>query len=232
MHLLPYVDLVHFKTGQLLLKAAGWSPRVYFPVTAVVTLGMQLPDGASIQVAMIGSEGMVGLSLVAGVEMPGLQAEVQHGGALLSLEAARLAQELGRGASAARVLLRYQQSLIAQMAQIALCNRHHSIEQQLARWLLTAADRLGSREIEITQEHIAGLLGVRREGVSEAARHLRDAGLVACRRGRFTLVDTPGLRTRACACYAMQAAVAARPASGDSSTERGMPGGIAGAMAA
>lgn len=201
LRLLPHVELVKLQAGQALDPARGAAPCVYFPVTAIASLCQETPDGSSVQVAMIGHEGMVGLSLLAGPPTRSLRSRVQTAGAALALDSSRLMQEFARGGSAMRVLLRYAQALMAQMSVAALCNRHHTIEQQLARWLLMAADRLGAREIATRQEDVASLLGVRREGVSEAAGRLREAGLIACRRGRFTLLDGPGLKARACACY-------------------------------
>lgn len=201
LRLLPHAELLQLHAGQALDPVRGTAPRAYFPVTAVASLCHQMPDGSSAQVAMIGREGMVGLSLLAGAHTASLQSRVQSGGAALALDSARLMQEFARGGSAMRVLLRYAQALMAQMSVAALCNRHHAIEQQLARWLLMAAERLGAREIAARQEDVASLLGVRREGVSEAAGRLREAGLIACRRGRFTLLDGAGLKARACGCY-------------------------------
>jgi CRP-like cAMP-binding protein len=201
LRLLPHVELVKLHAGQLLDPARGAAPCVYFPVTAIASLCQEMPDGCSAQVAMIGHEGMVGLSLLAGVPTRSLRSRVQAAGAALALDSSRLLREFERGGSAMRVLLRYGQALMAQMSVAALCNRHHAIEQQLARWLLMAADRLGTREIAVRQEDVAQLLGVRREGVSEAAGRLRAAGLIAGRRGRFTLLDATGLKARACACY-------------------------------
>jgi CRP-like cAMP-binding protein len=202
LRLLPSVDLVQVRAGQTLDPVRGTPRRAWFPVTATASICQAAPTGESTQVALVGAEGMVGVAaLLADSDAPWLRATVHSAGAMLALDAARLAQEFARDATTMQVLLRYTHSLMAQVAQAALCNRHHSIEQQLARWLLTNADRLGLREIVSTQETVAGLLGVRREGVTEAAGRLRDAGLIACRRGRFTLLDPQGLRARACACY-------------------------------
>lgn len=201
LRLLPHVELVKLQAGQALDPARGAAPCVYFPVTAIASLCQETPDGSSVQVAMIGHEGMVGLSLLAGPPTRSLRSRVQTAGAALALDSSRLLGEFERGGSAMRVLLRYGQVLMTQLSAAALCNRHHTIEQQLARWLLMATDRLGAREIAVRQEDVAQLLGVRREGVSEAAGRLRAAGLVAARRGRFTLLDSAGLKARACGCY-------------------------------
>ncbi|MBA2676661.1 Crp/Fnr family transcriptional regulator [Ramlibacter sp.] len=203
LRLLPSVDLVQVRTGQSLDPARGAARRAYFPITAMASVCQVSPSGESTQVALVGPEGMVGFPLLTGSEAPWLRSTVQLPGAVLAVDGARLAQEFRRGDTTTQVLLGYMHTLMAQMAQAALCHRHHSIEQQLARWLLATADRMAVREIASTQEMVAGLLGVRREGVTEAAGRLRDAGLIACRRGHFTLLDTRGLRARACSCYAV-----------------------------
>ncbi|MES2940008.1 MAG: Crp/Fnr family transcriptional regulator [Pseudomonadota bacterium] len=201
LRLLPAVDLVQVRAGQSLDPVHGTARRAYFPVTAMASVRQMSPSGESTQVALVGPEGMVGISLITGGDAPWLRSTVQLPGTMLALDGTRLAQEFARGGATMHALLRYTHTLMAQMAQAALCNRHHSIEQQLARWLLATADRMAVREIVSTQDMVAGLLGVRREGITEAAGRLRDAGLIACRRGRFTLLDPRGLRARACGCY-------------------------------
>lgn len=201
MRLLPHLELVTLRAGHELQSVRHPLPRVYFPISAIAALCQDSALGASTQVAMVGPEGMVGLSLLAGEEARGLRAVVHVGGALLALDAETLRRECLRSGSALVALLRYGHVLMHQMAQTALCNRHHTVEQQLARWLLMTFDRIGGRELETTHEALAGLLGVRREGVSEAAARLRDAGLIASRRGRITLVDAARLKLRACDCY-------------------------------
>lgn len=225
LRLLPSVDLVQVRAGQALDPPRGAPRRAYFPVTAIASVTQVSPSGECAQVALVGPEGMVGIQLLTGAETPWLRSTAQLPGAVLALDGARLAQEFARGGTTTQVLLQYMQALMAQMAQAALCNRHHSIEQQLARWLLATAGRLGVREIASTQEMVAGLLGVRREGVTEAAGRLRDAGLIACRRGRFTLLDPQGLRARACSCLgvldeAQEHGTAATPRAGVSTTEQ------------
>jgi CRP-like cAMP-binding protein len=176
---------------------------VSFPLTAMAGCFRVLPDGSAAQVAMIGRDGVAGLALLAGGASANLRTAVQMPGTALAIDGSQLMQEFMRGGTVMRVLLRYSQALMAQMAQVALCNRHHSIEQQLARWLLMSMDRLGTREIAATQEAVAELLGVRREGVSEAVSRLRDAGLITNRRGRITVASPLRLASRTCGCYAV-----------------------------
>ena len=200
MRLSPALELVQLRAGQML---DAQRPRAYFPLTAIVCLLQEAPDGASVQVGMVGREGVCCVWLGGGEAGPPVRSRVLMGGSALAIDAAALLAEVGRGGSVMHAVLRHAQSLMLQMSQAALCNRHHSIEQQLARWLLMATDRLGHDELETTQEHVAGLLGVRREGVTEAAGRLRDAGLIALRRGRVTVLHRHALQLRACACYAV-----------------------------
>lgn len=198
-----HLQLVELRAGDSLDATAARPARVCFPLTAMVVCFRTLPDGTSAQVAMIGRDGVAGLALLAGTPSASLHTVVQMPGAALAIDSGALMQEFMRGGTAMRVLLRYSQALMAQMAQAALCNRYHSVEQQLARWLLMSMDRLGTREIATTQEAVAELLGVRREGVSEAVSRLRDAGLIANRRGQITIADVPRLVARACGCYSV-----------------------------
>lgn len=203
LRLLAHADLVQLKAGQRLDDTAHGHRRAYFPVTAIAHLCRDMTDGTSVQVAMVGSEGVVGLSFLNSGHARGIRSLVMTPGAAVAIDEQQLVQEFRRGGSAMQALLRYGQWLMVQMAQIALCNRHHSIEQQLSRWLLMTTDRLGAREVQITQEAVASLLGVRREGVSEAASRLTDAGVIDRRRGRFIVLDAPRLATHACQCYAV-----------------------------
>jgi CRP-like cAMP-binding protein len=162
-----------------------------------------LEDGASAEIAIVGHEGIVGVSLFMGGESTPSRALVQSAGKGFRLKADLMLQEFNRGGPALHLLLRYTQALITQMAQTAVCNRHHSLDQQLCRWLLLSLDRLQSNELVMTQELIANMLGVRREGVTEAAGHLQHAGLIEYRRGHITVIDRIGLEKRTCECYAV-----------------------------
>lgn len=192
------LELVQLRAGQMLDRE---TPRAYFPLTALLSLHQETPDGASVQVAMVGREGLAGAWMTGIHASPPVRSRVLLAGTALALDAAVLGTEVSRGGSVMQAVLRHGQELILQMSQTALCNRHHAIEQQLARWLLMCTDRLATDEVEATQEQVATLLGVRREGVTEASGRLRDAGLIACRRGRFTVLHRHALQLRACACY-------------------------------
>ncbi len=160
-----------------------------------------MEDGASAEIAIVGNEGMVGISLFMGGETTPSRAVVQSAGHGYRLRAALLKKEFARCGPTMHLVLRYTQALITQMAQTAVCNRHHSVDQQLCRWLLLSLDRLASNELSMTQELIANMLGVRREGVTEAAGKLQDAGLIQYSRGKITVLDRPGLEARTCECY-------------------------------
>jgi CRP-like cAMP-binding protein len=162
-----------------------------------------MKDGASAEIAIVGNEGIVGIALFMGGETTPSRAVVQSAGQAYRLSSKRLKQEFEQGGALQHLLLRYTQALITQMAQTAVCNRHHSVEQQLCRWLLLSMDRLPTNELTMTQELIANMLGVRREGVTEAAGKLQDAGLINYSRGRITIVDRPKLEKRVCECYAV-----------------------------
>jgi CRP-like cAMP-binding protein len=174
---------------------------VYFPTTAIVSLLYVLENGASAEIAVVGNEGIVGIALFMGGETTPNQAVVQSEGEAYKLRSSLLKEEFNRAGPTQHLLLRYTLALVSQMAQTAVCNRHHSVDQQLCRWLLLSLDRLPSNELNMTQELIANMLGVRREGVTEAAGKLQAAGLIRYNRGRITIVDRPGLEARVCECY-------------------------------
>ncbi len=176
---------------------------MYFPTTAIVSLLYVLEDGGSAEIAVVGNEGLVGISLFMGGESTPSRAVVQSAGQGLRLSAQAIKEEFATAGPAMHLLLRYTQALITQMAQTAVCNRHHSLDQQLCRWLLLSLDRLHGSELVMTQEQIANMLGVRREGVTEAAHKLQKNGLIRYSRGRITVLDRPGLEGRACECYAV-----------------------------
>lgn len=199
--LLPHLMLVQLPAGQTLAEPHRGSARALFPVGGVVSLVQEMPDGACGQVAIVGNEGLLGLPLVMGGGTMPTRSMVQCAGHGLALERDRLVEEFERGGVFMRHLLGYTQALITQIAQLVICNRHHSIEQQLCRVLLMSLDRLPGQEVPLTQEFAARLLGVRREGVTEAAGRLREAGIVACRRGVFAVRSRAALEARSCGCY-------------------------------
>ena len=176
---------------------------MYFPTTAIVSLICVMDSGATTEIAIVGNEGVVGVSLFMGGESTTSHAVVQSAGQGYRLKANQMMEEFNRTGPVMYLLLRYTQALITQMAQTAVCNRHHSLDQQLCRWLLLSLDRLRSNELVVTQELIANLLGVRREGVTEAAGRLHAAGLITYRRGHITVLDRAGLERRSCECYAV-----------------------------
>jgi CRP-like cAMP-binding protein len=196
---LEHVDL---KLGDVLYESGGTMSHVYFPTTAIVSLLYVMEDGASAEIAVVGHEGVVGVSLFMGGESTPSRAVVQSGGKGLRLGAQQI-QAYFKRAPVLHLLLRYTQALITQMAQTAVCNRHHSLDQQLCRWLLLSLDRLSGSELVMTQELIANMLGVRREGVTESAAKLQKSGLIKYSRGRITVLDRPGLEARSCECYAV-----------------------------
>jgi len=197
----PYLELVPLKLGEVLYEPGARLRHVYFPTTSIVSLLYVMVDGASAEIAVVGNEGMLGISLFMGGETTPSHAVVQSAGFAVRLKAQLLKNEFARFGPMMHLLLRYTQALITQMAQTAVCNRHHSVDQQLCRWLLLSLDRLASNELSMTQELIANMLGVRREGVTEAAGKLQDAGLIRYQRGRITVLDRPGLEARSCECY-------------------------------
>jgi CRP-like cAMP-binding protein len=177
--------------------------HVYFPTTSIVSLLYVMEDGASAEIAVVGNEGILGISLFMGGDTTPSRAIVQSEGHGYRLKSELLKVEFNRGGPVMRLLLRYTQALITQMAQTAVCNRHHSVEQQLCRWLLLSLDRLSSDELTMTQELIANMLGVRREGVTEAAGNLQRAGMISYRRGQIKVLDRPRLEQEVCECYAV-----------------------------
>jgi CRP-like cAMP-binding protein len=194
---------VELPLGEVLYEPGGVLSHVYFATTAIVSLLYVMEDGASAEIAVVGREGLVGISLFMGGESTPSRAVVQSAGIGLRMKAATLKNELARSGPVMRLLLRYTQALITQMAQTAVCNRHHSLDQQLCRWLLLSLDRLTGHELIMTQELIANMLGVRREGVTEAALKLQRAGLIRYTRGRISVLDRAGLERRSCECYAV-----------------------------
>jgi CRP-like cAMP-binding protein len=197
----PRLELVPLQLGSMLYEPGGRLQHAYFPTTAVVSLHYVMATGASAEAAGVGNEGVVGISLFMGGSTTPSSAVVQIAGDAYRLEACLLNQEFKRAGVLQHVLLRYTQALITQMSQTAVCNRHHSIEQQLCRWLLSTLDRVPAREFVVTQEQIAGTLGVRRESVTDAAGKLQNAGVIRYRRGHIAVLERSGLATRACECY-------------------------------
>jgi CRP-like cAMP-binding protein len=195
------LESVELKLGDVLYEPGAQLRYVYFPTTSIVSLLYVMENGASAEIAIVGNEGILGISLFMGGETTPSRAVVQSAGSAFRLKAQLLKNEFARFGPFLHLLLRYTQALITQMAQTAVCNRHHSVDQQLCRWLLLSLDRLDSSELTMTQELIANMLGVRREGVTEAARKLQAAGLISYRRGRIAVLDRPRLETRACECY-------------------------------
>jgi CRP-like cAMP-binding protein len=194
---------VDLPLGNVLYEPGTVLSHVYFPTTAIVSLLYVMEDGASAEIAVVGNEGLVGISLFMGGESTPSRAVVQSAGLGLRMKAATLKDELERSGPVLRLLLRYTQALITQMAQTAVCNRHHTLDQQLCRWLLLSLDRLQGDELIMTQELIANMLGVRREGVTEGALKLQKAALIRYSRGRITVLDRAGLEHRSCECYAV-----------------------------
>jgi CRP-like cAMP-binding protein len=187
--------------GQVVYESGDRLDHVYFPTTAIVSLLYVMEDGASAEIAIVGNEGLIGIALFMGGETTPSRAVVQSAGYAYRLDARLMKEEFHRAGPVQRLLLRYTQALITQMAQTAVCNRHHSIDQQLCRWLLLSIDRLPTNELKMTQELIANMLGVRRPGVTEAAMKLQDAGLIRYSYGHIEVLDRPGLEQRVCECY-------------------------------
>jgi CRP-like cAMP-binding protein len=201
--LVPHLELVAMPLGEALYESGGRLKHVYFPTSSIVSLLYVLEDGASAEIAVVGNEGILGISLFMGGETTPSRAVVQSAGHGYRLKAQVLKDEFNRSGPVLRLLLRYTQALITQMAQTAVCNRHHSIEQQLCRWLLLSLDRLPTQRLSMTQELIANMLGVRREGVTEAAGLLQRRGLIRYSRGNIDVLDRPGLEKMVCECYAV-----------------------------
>jgi CRP-like cAMP-binding protein len=199
--LFPHLERVDMPLGEVIYESGGELRYVYFPVTSIVSLLYVMENGASAEIAVVGKDGIIGVALfMGGGSMPN-RAVVQSAGHAYRLRGQLLMHEFNRYEGMLHLLLRYTQALITQMAQTAVCNRHHSVDQQLCRWLLLSLDRLPSNELTMTQELIANMLGVRREGVTEAAGKLQHAGLIHYSRGRITVLDRPGLEERVCECY-------------------------------
>jgi len=198
---LPQLEPVELALGQVLYESGATMPYVYFPTDAIVSLLYVLEDGASAEIAVVGFEGLVGISIFMGGGSTPSRAVVQSAGSGYRMRADAMKLEFSRSGPVMHLLLRYTQALITQMAQTAVCNRHHSLDQQLCRWLLLSLDRLQCNQLVMTQELIANMLGVRREGVTEAALKLQRAGLISYARGRINVLDRPGLEGRTCECY-------------------------------
>jgi CRP-like cAMP-binding protein len=199
--LAPHLELVAMPLGQALYESGGRLQHVYFPTTAIVSLLYVMEDGASAEIAVVGNEGILGIALFMGGETTPSRAVVQSAGFGYRLKARLLKNEFDRAGPVMRLLLRYTQALITQMAQTAVCNRHHSVDQQLCRWLLLSLDRLPANQLNMTQELIANMLGVRREGVTEAAGKLQETGIIRYNRGRITVLDRLRLEQGSCECY-------------------------------
>jgi CRP-like cAMP-binding protein len=199
--LLPDLELMAMPLGLALYESGGHLGYLYFPTSSIVSLLYVMESGASAEIAMTGNEGLVGISLFMGGESTPSRAVVQSAGNGYRLKASVLKMEFARGGEFAHLALRYTQALITQMAQTAVCNRHHTVDQQLCRWLLLSLDRLPSNELMMTQELIANMLGVRREGVTEAAGKLQAAGLIHYHRGKIIVLDRLRLERRVCECY-------------------------------
>ena len=197
------LEMIDLKLGQVLYESGGKMHHVYFPIDAIVSLLFVLENGASAEIAVVGNEGIVGVSLFMGGETTPSRAVVQSAGKCLRLSAKILKDEFSNSLPVLHLLLRYTQALITQMTQTAVCNRHHSLDQQLCRWLLLSMDRLMGTQLVMTQELIANMLGVRREGVTEAAGRLQKAGLISYTRGKIEVIDRAGLEARTCECYAV-----------------------------
>jgi CRP-like cAMP-binding protein len=200
---LPMIEPVELALGQVVYESGRTLSHVTFPTTAIISLLYVMENGASAEIAVVGNEGVVGISLFMGGESTPSRAVVQSAGHGLRLRAQPVKDEFNRSGPVMHLLLRYTQALITQMAQTAVCNRHHSLDQQLCRWLLLSLDRLEGPDLLMTQELIANMLGVRREGVTEAALKLQAAGLIKYSRGHITVLDRPGLEKRTCECYAV-----------------------------
>lgn len=201
--LAPHLERVELALGDSLVESGKLIRHVYFPTDSIVSLLCVMEDGDSAEIAVVGTEGIVGISLFMGGETTPSRAIVQSADSAYRLKGQRLKDEFDRAGTLQHLLLRYTQALITQMAQTAVCNRHHSLDQQLCRWLLLSLDRLPTNELVMTQELIANMLGVRREGVTESAGKLQRAGLISYHRGHISILDRPGLEARVCECYAV-----------------------------
>jgi CRP-like cAMP-binding protein len=200
---LPLLEPVDLSLGEVVYESGITLGHVYFPTTAIISLLYVMENGASAEIAVVGNEGIVGISLFMGGESTSSRAVVQSAGKGFRLKAQLMKQEFNRAGPVLHLLLRYTQALITQMSQTAVCNRHHSLDQQLCRWLLLSLDRLEGNQLVMTQELIANMLGVRREGVTEGALKLQHAGLIQYARGHITVLDRAALEERSCECYAV-----------------------------
>jgi CRP-like cAMP-binding protein len=201
--LLPHLELINLRLGDVLHESGGKLLYAYFPTTAIISLHYLLENGGSSEIAGIGNEGVLGVNLLMGGNTTPSRAVVQTAGFGYRIKAQILMDEFQLAGSVMRLMLRYTQALITQMAQTAVCNRHHSVDQQLCRWLLLTLDRSSGNELTMTQELIAGMLGVRREGVTEAAGKLQQQGIISYRRGHITVLNRAGLERQVCECYAV-----------------------------
>ena len=201
--LYPHLQLVNMPLGMVVYEPGAKLRHIYFPTNSIISLLYVLKDGASAEIAVVGRDGAVGVSLFMGGESTPSRAVVQSAGSAYRLTGARLKQEFDRHGELLHLLLRYTQSLITQMAQTAVCNRHHALDQQLCRWLLLSLDRLDSNELKMTQELIANMLGVRREGVTQAAGRLQEQGVIRYARGKITVLDRKRLEAMSCECYSV-----------------------------
>jgi len=199
---LSLLEPVDLPLGEVLYESGITLSHVYFPTTAIISLLYVMENGASAEIAVVGNEGIVGISLFMGGESTSSRAVVQSAGKGFRLQAQLMKQEFNRAGAVLHLLLRYTQALLTQMSQTAVCNRHHSLDQQLCRWLLLSLDRLEGNQLVMTQELIANMLGVRREGVTEGALKLQHAGLIQYARGHITVLDRAALEERSCECYA------------------------------
>jgi CRP-like cAMP-binding protein len=201
--LAAHLELVPMPLGEMVYEPGGQLPYAYFPTTAIISLHYVMESGASAESAGVGNEGIVGVSLFMGGDTTPSSAVVQTAGYAYRLKSRLLKQEFNRAESMQRLLLRYTQALMTQISQTAACTRHHSLDQQLCRWLLLTLDRMPTNELIMTQELVASMLGVRREGITEAAGNLQNAGFIRYRRGHIAVLDRSGMETRVCECYSV-----------------------------
>jgi len=201
--LLPQLEWISLPLGMVLYESGDTLQHVYFPTDSIVSLLYVMEDGASAEISVVGNDGFIGIAILMGGESTPSRAIVQSGGTAYRLSASRFKEEFHRDTGTLHLMLRYSQALLTQMAQTAVCNRHHSIDQQLCRWLLLSLDRLSGNQVTMTQELIANMLGVRREGVTEAAGKLQRQGVIEYSRGRLTVLNRPRLEELCCECYAV-----------------------------
>ena len=201
--LVPHLKLVPMPLGMVVYESGATLRHIYFPTNSIVSLLYVMQDGSSAEIAVVGNEGAIGVSLFMGGETTPSRAILQSAGFAFRLTSTKLKQEFNRHGDMLHILLRYTQALITQMSQTAVCNRHHTLDQQLCRWLLLSLDRLSGNQLNMTQELIANMLGVRREGVTTAAGKLQDLGVIRYMRGKITVLDRPQLERLSCECYAV-----------------------------